>query len=69
MKQFLSGIELFRDLSAEELGQVAATCTARSLDAGQVLFEENAARTGLFLTPGSAISETSRNVSASAPKS
>jgi aspartate ammonia-lyase len=49
MEQFLSGIELFRDLSAGELGQVAATCTARVVEAGQVLFEENTARTGLYL--------------------
>ena len=28
MQDFLSGIELFRDLTVDELGQVASTCTA-----------------------------------------
>ena len=49
MQDFLSGIELFRDLTVDELGQLGTTCAKRIFAEGQHLFEENAARTGLFL--------------------
>ena len=49
MQDFLSGIELFRDLTGDELAQVGTTCTARVYAEGQLVFEENTARTGLFL--------------------
>ncbi len=49
MNKFLSTIELFRDLDEAERTLVAATAKEKRYRQGQLLFEENTARKGLFL--------------------
>ncbi len=49
MTQFLSTIELFRDLDDEERRLVAATSTPVNFREGELLFEENTPRAGLYL--------------------
>ena len=49
MNKFLSTIELFRDLDEAERTLVAATAKEKRYREGQLLFEENTPRKGLFL--------------------